>query len=99
MNNWEKVQLNFSEILQRLENDLNSSVGFQVECKYWIAKSLSEQAKTREALLMARDGLMQSRQRDGDKEIEGYVESFDEITSRLEELHTRLNELLSKQEE
>jgi tetratricopeptide (TPR) repeat protein len=96
-NNWQQVYDNFSEILKKLESEYPTSIGFQVECKYWIAKALSEQGENREALLTARQGLMQSRQRDSDQEIEGYLESFDEIKSNLEKLHKQLNQQISKQ--
>jgi hypothetical protein len=96
-NNWQEVQNNFTEILQRLESDYPTSIGFQVECKYWIAKALSEKGESKAALLRAREGLIQSRQRDSDKEIEGYLESFDEIKSNLEKLHKQLNQKISKQ--
>jgi tetratricopeptide (TPR) repeat protein len=93
--NWQEVQNNFSEILQRIIKDYPTSIGYQVECKYWIAKALSEQGKQKEALLLAREGLIQSRQRDSDKEIEGYLESYDQIKSALENLHKQLNKQIS----
>ncbi len=89
--NWSQAINSFQTILTRLEQHKYQSIGYQVECKYWIAKALEKQGKYREGLLLAREGLMQSRNRDADAEMEGHLEEFDEIKDRLEDLHNELN--------
>jgi tetratricopeptide (TPR) repeat protein len=84
--NWQSVEINFRENLQRIENYPYFSIGFQVECKFWIAKALAEQNKIQQALILAEDALQQSTLREKDQELEGPLESFDEIKNNLEKL-------------
>lgn len=94
---WTEVKSIFEEILRQVSEYRYPSIGYQVESKYWIARALAAEGKEREALLMARDALMQSRDRDADKEIEGHIDSFDEIRDQLEDFHEELNKKLMSQ--
>ncbi len=95
---WPEVEQIFTGILNKIADYKYPSIGYQVECKYWIAKALEQQGQEKEALFTARDGLMLSRKRDADKEIEGHIDSFDDIQNELKKLHQELNErLMSRQ--
>ncbi|MFX0201632.1 MAG: tol-pal system YbgF family protein [Candidatus Hodarchaeota archaeon] len=80
----------FRNILQRLEKYKFASVGYQVECKYWIALSLKAENKTSEALQLTGAALAQSKKRNAALELEGPFENFREIQDRLERLHNGL---------
>ena len=69
--NWREVKSLFQEILQRLEGYQYPSIGYQVECKYWIAAALQREGNTDAALQLATEALQQSENRDGDIELEG----------------------------
>jgi tetratricopeptide (TPR) repeat protein len=94
--NWPEIQKIFTTMLDRILDYKYPSIGYQVECKYWIARALDQQGQEREALFTARDALMLSRKRDSDKEIEGHIDSFDDIRSELEKFHSELNDRLMK---
>lgn len=87
---WAEMRQIFEEILARLEEHPYESVGFKAECKYWIAKTLQEEMKLAEALVMAEEALALAPQRDKDKELEGPLESFKEIHKRTVALHSDL---------
>lgn len=93
---WSEVKSTFEEILKKIKDHPYQSIGYQVECKYWIARVLSEEGKPEQALQLVREALAQSRQRNSDAEIEGHLESFDEIRSDLENLNKKLTSQLSK---
>ncbi len=83
---WEEAESLFREILKRLGNYDVASVGYQVECMYWIAEALAAQNKRSEALEMTDVALAQSKKRNADAELEGPFENFAEIRWRLERL-------------
>ncbi|NIW79952.1 MAG: hypothetical protein GWN16_11050, partial [Calditrichae bacterium] len=89
---WTKAGEIFAEILHRLEAHPYPSIGFQVECKYWIAQALYENDQPVEAYKLADDALQQSEERDKDTELEGQFESFDKIKDHLEDFYDDLKE-------
>ena len=90
LDQWSEVEQIFHRILTRLENYPYQSIGFQVECKYWMAKALDNQGKFRAATKLTQAALQQSRKRNGDREIEGYIEKFKDIQKDLVKLHYEL---------
>jgi tetratricopeptide (TPR) repeat protein len=88
---WAEVDSVFNEIYHRIKDYKYPSIGFQVECKYWMAKAKNETGKYEEAFQLTSDALSQSRERDKDLEIEGHIDSFDDIKKQLEKLHKELS--------
>lgn len=93
---WPEVQETFEEILGRLENYPYPSIGYQVECKYWIAEALRGQDQPEEALSLAESALAQSEQRNKDTELEGQFNNFKDTKNRLKELKKALEKALEK---
>ncbi len=87
---WPEVESLFREILERLDLRGVSSIGYRVECKYWMAQSLLGQNRLGEALTMAAQALAQSETRNPDRELDGYFDDFDQIKARLSELYDYL---------
>lgn len=83
---WGEVESTFREIVKHLENYDVASVGYQVECKYWIAEALAAQNKRSKALEMTEVALAESKKREAEAELEGPFENFGEIHARLEGL-------------
>jgi len=92
---WPEVKSIFEQIYEKIKDHPYQSIGYQVECKYWIARGLSEEGHDQEALQLTREALSLSRQRNSDAEIEGHLDSFDDIKKDLEKLHEELNKRLS----
>lgn len=88
---WREAESLFRKILQRLENHQFASLGYQVECKYWIALSLKKQNEISEAFQLTEKALAQSKKRRSDLEIEDPFENFKQIKNRLKKLHKELN--------
>ncbi len=89
---WAEVESMFRQILERIAGYKFPSVGYQVECKYWIARAMKEQRKIDEARDLARQALVQSKDRNEEAELDGHLEKFDEILDQLEELNEDLAE-------
>jgi tetratricopeptide (TPR) repeat protein len=87
---WPEVEFIFRDILHRLENHPFPSVGYQVECKFWIAVALHAQNKVPEALYWTERALAQSEKRNVDLELEGPFENFGDIKSFLKRFHEGL---------
>ncbi len=87
---WPEVESLFREILERLDLHGVSSIGYRVECKYWMAQSLLGQNRLGEALGMAAQALAQSETRNPDRELDGYFDDFDQIEARLRKLYDYL---------
>jgi tetratricopeptide (TPR) repeat protein len=83
---WRKIESLFKIISRQLEKSGFVSVGYQVECKYWIAFALFNQNKFSEAQELIEDATAQSARRNPDLEVEGPFESFKEIKKRLGKL-------------
>ncbi len=88
--NWPEVKSIFEELLRRLESHRYTSIGYQVECKYWIALALHKETETQAALQLANAALELSEKRDSDSELEGQFDSFKDIRKRLEKLKKKL---------
>lgn len=88
--NWAAVESDFREILERISGYRYPSIGFQVECKYWIARALDARGKHAEALEMAREAYNQNRARNPELELDGPLENFDEIKSQLRDFYSDL---------
>ena len=93
---WKNTQLLFTEIYDRIKDYKYPSIGYQVECKYWIAKSLSENGKYEEAYKIAEDAMKLSEERNPDLEIEGHITSFDDIKHELKDLYQELQKRLDQ---
>jgi tetratricopeptide (TPR) repeat protein len=89
---WPEVESLFREILERLDLRGVSSIGYRVECKYWVAQSLLGQDRLGEALAMAAQALAQSETRNPDRELDGYFDDFDQIKADLSELYAYLKQ-------
>ena len=87
---WHEVEALNLKLLERLDEQ---SIGYQVECKYWIAIALRAQDRTDEAYSLTQQALWQSRMRDSDAELESAVEPFAAIMKRLVELNKELHAL------
>lgn len=88
---WSEAEAIFTEILAKIKNHPYRSIGFEIECKYWIAKAHSERGNIEEALLLAKEALGQRKDRDPDLETEGSIDSFKDIENLLEDLFEDLN--------
>jgi tetratricopeptide (TPR) repeat protein len=89
---WPEVEVLNRRILERLDDQ---SIGYRVECKYWIAVALHAMDRSDEAYAMTREALQQSRMRDNDAELESAIEGFPAIEKRLVELNGELRALRS----
>ena len=89
---WQAVEHTFRELLKAIQSQDIVSVGYQVECQYWIAVALAAQNKKAEARNMVEQALLLGEKRNGYKELEGPFESFREINLKLFGLRYRLSE-------
>ena len=87
---WEEAETTFQKILQRIEKREYTSVGYQIESKYWIALALMAQNKEFEALRVAEIALAQIEKRNVGSELEGPFENFKEVKNNLLTLHEDL---------
>jgi tetratricopeptide (TPR) repeat protein len=99
LDHWEIIEPLFEEIFKKLENYKYQSIGFQVECRYWIAKGLSERKAYKLAFQETTKALQLSRKRDGDEEMEGVLENYKDILKSLEKLHYDLIKKLNQKSE
>jgi hypothetical protein len=81
------VALLFRQVLGRLESSGTAGEGYQIECKYWIARALFEQGDTEAAIPFLESALTQSKKGNGSPEPEGYFESRAEIQDLLRHLN------------
>lgn len=84
---WSEVEANFRRLLGRLTEE---SVGYQVECKYWIAQSLNKRGQTRAARHLAGEAIEQARHRQASAELESALDDFDTVHSWLRQLDESL---------
>jgi tetratricopeptide (TPR) repeat protein len=87
---WQEAESDFLELLRRLESSEYPCIGYQVECKYWIAVALRAQNKISEAQAISQQALHQSEKRNSDIELNGVFEDFDEIHDQLKTLNDEL---------
>jgi len=74
--NWPAVEATFLQLLAKVPE---RAVGYQVECKYWIARAIQARGSLEEARKLAAEALAQSLQRKPELEVESVLESFDVI--------------------
>jgi len=84
---WVEVEKTFRGLQARLPA---AAVGYQVECKYWIARALQGQQRTDEARQLVREALELSKSRDEKHELESALESFATIRKQLMSLSEQL---------
>ncbi len=89
---WNEAEQVFRMLLKSLQTRDFISVGYQVECKYWIATALAAQNKNSESLELVEGALKQGEQRNGKHELDGPFESFREINLKLFGLRYRLTQ-------
>jgi tetratricopeptide (TPR) repeat protein len=87
---WPEVETIFRELLQRLVSHQYQSLGYQVECRYRIAKALQQQGRHKEALALADEALALSEKRNAKVELESDLGSFSDIKKALEKLAEEL---------
>ena len=88
---WQEAETLFTELLDRLESSKYQSIGYQVECKYWIAVTLRSQKRTSEARNISEQALAQSEKRDANLEVESTFENFQDIKSKMKTLVRELS--------
>ena len=93
---WSEAETIFRQILNRLVDFPYQSIGYQVECKYWIAEALKATGKHDQAYELCVEALTQSTKRNKEIELENPVDGFDDIKERLEELHKSLKKELGR---
>ncbi|MBW2064847.1 MAG: hypothetical protein JRJ03_07895 [Deltaproteobacteria bacterium] len=91
---WSEAESIFKKLLERLDGQPFTSVGYQVECKYWIAEALKSQNRFSAAFSWTKKAMAQREERSSRRELEGPFESFDDIKRSLEKLHKELNKAL-----
>ena len=84
--------MTFQRLLKSLQTLDILSVGYQVECQYWIAVALMAQGKKAEALELVGKALKLGKQRNRKRELEGPFESFREIDLKLFGIRYRLTQ-------
>jgi tetratricopeptide (TPR) repeat protein len=95
---WPEVQEIFEGILQRLEIQEYQSNSYQVECKYWIAKSLKKQGQPVKANKFVIQALKQSEKWVKEDELENPFEAFEIIEEWLEKLQIELEDEIAEKE-
>ena len=98
---WRNVLETFSEIYHTLKDYKYPSIGFQVECQYWIALAYQHLGKEKEARNEVTLALSANLLRDPTIEMESTFESYDQILQKLEKLEEKLmrSEMAAKQSE
>lgn len=84
---WHVAEAACRQLLARLPP---RSVGYQVECRYWLATALEALGRMGEARSVAAAAVAQARDRHADEEIEGALEGYDEVYGWLVERAARL---------
>lgn len=83
---WQEAENTLTDLLHRLEASKYQSIGYQVECKYWLALTLRSQKKTTEARDISVQALSQCQKRDANLEVESSFEDFQDIRDKMEDL-------------
>jgi len=87
---WKKVLEVFSEIYTTIKDYKYPSLGYQVECQYWMALSYQHLGKDREARNEVALALAANLLRNPSIEMESTFENYDQILQNLEKLEERL---------
>jgi tetratricopeptide (TPR) repeat protein len=84
---WPELESIFRQVLERLSRSGVAGDGYQVECKYWIARALFEQGQIGAAMPFLACALEQNKKRNARDEPEGYFESHAEIQDLILDLN------------
>ena len=91
LGNWEEALVTMERLLAHIEASKYQSVGYPVECHFWMAFYLHQMDRDREALEHLRIIQALKEKRNPSQELEGPLESFQEIVSNLEQLQIEIN--------
>lgn len=89
MQNWEEMSRASQKLLEHLETTGYGSTGYEIECHYRIALSLYHLGEIETAKEHLQTALQLNEKRDPSKEIEGPLESHDEIIKEIEILYKK----------
>jgi hypothetical protein len=89
---WVDVETANRQLLGFLDD---RSIGYQVECTYWIALALHEQGKSPEAHSFTQEASRQSRKRTREAELESAIESCQSIKRPLVDLDRMLLKVIT----
>jgi tetratricopeptide (TPR) repeat protein len=87
---WPETLKIFTGIYKKLKNYRYQSIGYQVECQYWMALAYHKLGKDKEANNEIALALAANLTRDSSIEMESTFESYDQIIKRIEELEDEL---------
>jgi tetratricopeptide (TPR) repeat protein len=90
--NWPEALQVFTEIYNKLKKYKYQSIGFQVECQYWMALAYHKMGKDKEARDEIALALAANLLRDPSVEMESNFESYDEILEKIETIDEELTE-------
>lgn len=90
-NDWAQTSEMFTQILERLEAHPYQSIGYQVECKYWLALAAKGQNDLETAKKLTAEAYQLSKTRNKDKELEGPIFEFGKIMDMLDDLKKELS--------
>lgn len=88
---WQAVEMGFRELDERLSQSSHVGTGYLIECKYRIARALSEMGHKDEALKVAQSAIFLRAKRDPEKELESVLWPYGEIKKELDRLYQKLN--------
>ena len=87
---WKEAENIFRRILDHLMASEYQSIAYQIECHYRIALYLSKQKRCHQALKECDLALQLSKSQDPSKELDGHLESTEEIVKDARKLRKRL---------
>jgi len=93
---WHLVEEMFTKQIAQLES-YPEAFGYQIECKYWIARSLYERNLYDQAGIVAAEAIELDQHHDEDKELEGPILGYEEIKQKLDALVNALDARLEHQ--
>ena len=87
---WQEAQQTFQQLLSHLLASKYKSLGYQAECHYRIAFSLSKQGQFQKAIKECEIALKLWAQRDASKELDDALSNTEDLLKAARELHERL---------
>jgi len=90
--NWKEMLNASQQLLEHLQTAGYGSIGYEIECHYRIALSLYHQGEIDTAKEHLQTALKLNEKREPSKEIEGPLESDDEIMKKIELLYNKIME-------
>jgi tetratricopeptide (TPR) repeat protein len=94
---WDEAKNAMEILLSHLKNVEYRSLGYELECHYWIASCCYHLGQLDETLQHTQEALSLRNQLDGSKELEGPLEDNDEIFAMVGRLHEVLLKKLDMQ--